>query len=70
MKKSRTDDSENVSRKPTNHGTKLWYQNKPESSNGKTNERSPLLSTQQKVSHSNAIEQNETKMDYKKIEQK
>ena len=45
------------------------YQNKPKSSDGKTNEPSSLNLTQQKDSHSNAIKQNEIKMDYKEIEQ-
>ena len=44
------------------------YQTKQKSRDGKTNDRSPLLSTQQKVSRINAIGQKETRMNYKKIE--
>ena len=44
------------------------HQNKPKSRDCKTNVRSPLLSTQQRVSHITAIEQKETRMDYKNIE--
>ena len=67
MKESQTDHLKKSEKKTDQSQNR--YQNKPKSSDGKTNKRSSLLLNQQKDSHINAITQNEIKMDYKKIEQ-
>ena len=66
-KEARTDHSKKCEQKSVQSESR--YQNNPKSSDNKTNERSQLLSTQQKVYHINAIKENEIKMDYKNIEQ-
>ena len=66
-KEVRTDTSKKCEQKSDQSESR--YQNIQKSRDGKKIDRSPLLSTQQKVSQLNAINQKETRMDYKKYKQ-